>query len=137
MLPVSPKPPELNHLLLRNVLLQGRTGQWGKIRRISNIFGNYVSKNCCTSAKKSLWMLFDENKKNKGKELAEAAVATMRTIGRPHPPAATAPSPPTPPVAPTVAMAEAAAPPQQQLLCSVRQSSWDSRDVGLAISAGR
>ena len=63
VLPYYPKPPELNHLLLKNFLLQGRTGQWGKILRISNIFGNYVSKkhgtreNCCMSAKKNLWML--------------------------------------------------------------------------------
>ena len=47
--------------LLWNYLLQGRTGQWGKIRRICNNFGNSATKkhgageNCCT--KKSLWTL--------------------------------------------------------------------------------
>ena len=86
---------QLYRLLLQNFLLQGRTGQWGKIRRICNNFGNSASKkhgageHCGT--KKSLWTLLMKMKRTRAKNsgrAAEAAVATMRTDGRPRPPAA-------------------------------------------------
>ena len=95
--PVSPKPPvPMYRLLLWNFLLQGRTGQWGKIRRIGNNFENSATKNhgagenCCT--KKSLWTLLMKTRRtraNKSGRAEEAAMATMRTVGRPRPPAAT------------------------------------------------
>ena len=94
--PVSPKPPvPMYRLLLWNFLLQGRTGQWGKIRRIGNNFENSATKNhgagenCCT--KKSLWTLLMKTRRtraNKSGRAEEAAVAKMRTVGRPRPPAA-------------------------------------------------
>ena len=79
-------------LLLRHFLLQGRTGQWGKIRRISNNFGNSASKkhgtgeNCCT--KKSLWTLLMTTKRTTDRDWQQAAMATMQTVWRPRLPAA-------------------------------------------------
>ena len=79
-------------LLLRHFLLQGRTGQWGKIRRISNNFGNSASKkhgtgeNCCT--KKSLWTLLMKTKRTTDRDWQQAAMATMQTVWRPRLPAA-------------------------------------------------
>ena len=81
--------------LLWNYLLQGRTGQWGKIRRICNNFGNSATKkhgageNCCT--KKSLWTLLMKTsslrtRANKSCRAGEAAVATMPTVGHLRPP---------------------------------------------------
>ena len=51
----------LYFLLLLRFLLQGRTGQWGKIWQIGNNFGNFASnklgmgENCCTYLKS--WMI--------------------------------------------------------------------------------
>ena len=104
--PVSPKPPvPMYRLLLWNFLLQGRTGQWGKIRRIGNNFRNSATKNhgagenCCT--KKSLWTLLMKTRRtraNKSGRAEDGCGRGQRRRGqrRPHSPLPSSPPPQQP-----------------------------------------